>query len=106
VTTNRSIVSTSEDDKFPSEKNGVFEVKNTKEVFIALLKNPLVFEKNEEKVNIRFIGLDKDDRLYKEISEEASSALNYFQENIGPYPFEQLEIIVDQLGYVHIKEAE
>ncbi|CAI8702969.1 MULTISPECIES: M1 family metallopeptidase [Priestia] len=44
--------------------------------------------------------------MYKEISEEASSALNYFQENIGPYPFEQLEIIVDQLGYVHIKEAE
>ncbi|MGG0582804.1 hypothetical protein ABE049_00755 [Priestia megaterium] len=79
-------VSTSEDDKFPSEKNDVFEVKNTKEVFI-FFKNPLVFEKNEEKVNIRVIGPDKDDPLYKEISEEASSALNYFQENIGPYPF-------------------
>ncbi|MED3884245.1 MULTISPECIES: hypothetical protein [Priestia] len=48
IPNNYTIVSTSEDDKFPSEKNGVFEVKNTKEVFIALLKNHLVFEKNEE----------------------------------------------------------
>ncbi|KRF50531.1 hypothetical protein ASG98_27190 [Bacillus sp. Soil531] len=93
-----TIVSTGENDKFPSEKKGVFEVKNTKEIFIALLKNPLVTEKNEGNVNIRVLGLNKDDKLYKEISTEASSALDYFQKNIGPYPFKQLDIIVDQLG--------
>ena len=93
-----TIVSTSEDDKFPSEKNGFFEVKNTKEVFIALVKKPVIFEKNKDKVNIRVIGLDNDDPLYEEISEEASAALQYFQENIGPYPFKQLDIIVDQSG--------
>ncbi|WP_394530915.1 M1 family metallopeptidase [Priestia aryabhattai] len=95
---NYTMVSTSEYDEFPSKKNGVFEVKNTKEIFVALLKKPLIFERNKDKVNIRVIGLSHDDALYEEISEEASDALHYFQEKIGPYPFKQLDIIVDQLG--------
>ncbi|MGG1220725.1 M1 family metallopeptidase [Priestia endophytica] len=93
-----TFVSTSEDDQFPSDKEGTFEVKNTKELFIALLKNPTVVEKNEEHVNIRVFGLGENKSLYKEISKEAASALTYFQEHIGPYPFKQLDIIIGQQG--------
>ncbi|MDG0029972.1 M1 family metallopeptidase [Priestia sp. Y58] len=93
-----TFISTSEDDKYPSDSKGAFEVKNVKEIFIALLKKPLVVEREQDNVNIRIFGLDKDNPLYKEISEEAASALKYFQENIGPYPFKQLDIILDELG--------
>lgn len=93
-----TFVSISEDDQFPSDKEGTFEVKNTKELFIALLKTPSVVEKNEGNVNIRVFGLGENKSLYKEISKEAASALTYFQEHIGPYPFKQLNIIIGQQG--------
>ncbi|MGK9185451.1 M1 family metallopeptidase [Priestia filamentosa] len=93
-----TFVSTNENDKSPSDKEGTFEVKNTKELFIALLKDPSVIEKNEGNVNIRVFGLDKNKPLYKAISKEAASTLTYFQEHIGPYPFKQLDIIIDQQG--------
>ncbi|OIJ11513.1 hypothetical protein BKP35_12285 [Anaerobacillus arseniciselenatis] len=43
-------------------------------------------------------GFEEKEELYKEISEVASDALGYFEENIGPYPFGQLDIILDELG--------
>ncbi|MGE8081480.1 M1 family metallopeptidase [Peribacillus loiseleuriae] len=93
-----TLASTSDNDKYPSESKGVFEVENVKEIFITILKEPMVIQKTEGNINIRVFGMEKNEELYKEISEEASAALNYFQKKIGPYPFKQLDIVLDAMG--------
>jgi aminopeptidase N len=93
-----TLVSTSENDKLPSEPDDTFKVDNVKEVFLAVLFEPKVIQRNEDKVNIRVFGFEEKEDLYTEISEEASSALRYFQKNIGPYPFKQLDIVLDEQG--------
>ncbi|RID82600.1 M1 family metallopeptidase [Mesobacillus zeae] len=93
-----TVVSTSEDDKFPSENKENFEVQNVKEIFLAILKKPFVIQKLEGDVNIRVFGFEQNERFYNEISEVASDALNYFEKNIGPYPSSQLDIVLDGLG--------
>lgn len=93
-----TMASTSESDQYPRENQGTFEVRNTKEIFIALLKTKSIAETNQGDVNIRVLGLDENHALYEDISKEAATALLYFQENIGPYPYKQLDIIIDQLG--------
>ncbi len=93
-----TIVSTSEEDKFPSENTGNFEVQNVKEIYLAIVKKPFVTEKLEGNVNIRVFGFEEKEDLYTEISEVAADALSYFEKTIGPYPFTQLDIVLDSLG--------
>ncbi|PAV28210.1 hypothetical protein CIL05_17750 [Virgibacillus profundi] len=93
-----TFVSTSEADEYPGKTVGTFEVNDVKEVFIAILKEPMVIQKQKSNINIRVFGFEDKADLYKEISEVASDTLTYFQENIGPYPFTQLDIVIDGLG--------
>ncbi|MCM3671644.1 M1 family metallopeptidase [Mesobacillus maritimus] len=93
-----TIASTSDDDTFPSGIKGNFEVSNTKDVFIAILKNPSVTQKVNDAVEIRIFGFEDKKELYSEISEVASDAFSYFEKTIGPYPFKQLDIVIDSLG--------
>ena len=93
-----TIASTSENDDYPSQRVGTFEVNKAKEVFIAILKEPLVIKKQQGDVNIRVFGFEDKEDLYREISEVASESLYYFQEIMGPYPLTQLDIVVDGLG--------
>jgi hypothetical protein len=93
-----TFVSTSENDKYPSENKGLFDIKNVKEVFMAILKKPIVTEKKEGNVNIRVFGNEENNDLNKDIIETASDALNFFQKNIGSYPFKQLDIVLNQMG--------
>ncbi|WP_462405997.1 M1 family metallopeptidase [Gracilibacillus sp. Marseille-QA3620] len=93
-----TFVSTSETDGYPGESIGTFKVENVKDIFIAILKNPMVIEKQENNINIRVFGFEDKKDFYKEISEVAVDTITYFQENIGPYPFTQLDIVLDGLG--------
>jgi hypothetical protein len=93
-----TLVSTGDDDEYPGETVGTFDVNNVKEVFIAILNEPMVIKKQEGNINIRIFGFENKEDLYKEISEVASDTLTYFQKNIGPYPFTQLDIVIDGLG--------
>ncbi|MDP4087280.1 MAG: M1 family aminopeptidase, partial [Bacillota bacterium] len=93
-----TMVSTSENDQYPSKNKGAFEVKNVKEVFIAILRKPDVAEKKEGNINIRIFGNGYDKSLYHDLIETSSDALNYFQKNIGSYPFKQLDIVLNQMG--------
>lgn len=93
-----TFVSTSDGEDYPSQKIDSFEMDNVKEIFIAILKEPLVFEKQKGNVNIRVFGFEEKKDLYDEIIELASDSLHYFQEVIGPYPFAQLDILVDGSG--------
>lgn len=93
-----TFVSTSEGESYPSERMDTFKVKDVKEIFIAILKETFVVEKKVGNINIRVFGFEEKDELYKEISEIASDSLQYFQEIIGPYPFTQLDIVLDGPG--------
>ncbi|WP_083489205.1 M1 family metallopeptidase [Heyndrickxia shackletonii] len=93
-----TITSTSQNDEYPSENRGSFEINNVKEVFISILKNPKFVLKKENNVSIRVFGMENDIELYKEISDVALDALNFFQQNIGPYPFKQLDIVLGEMG--------
>lgn len=93
-----TFASTSESDKYPSKSKGTFEVKNVKDIFIAILKKPMVIEKKAGNINIRVFGMEENKNLNKKISETASEALNYFQKKIGPYSFKQIDIILNAMG--------
>ncbi|MFD6439857.1 M1 family metallopeptidase [Peribacillus sp. NPDC060186] len=93
-----TIISSSDNDRYPSKRTGVLEGENLKEFYISLLKEPNVIQKKTGDITIRVFGVDENKELHKEISEIASEAMNYFQGTIGPYPHKQLDIILDELG--------
>ena len=93
-----TFVSSSEVDGEPGNSTGTFEIENVKDIYIAILKDPMVIQKQTEDITIRVFGFEDKADLYREISEVAADALAYFQENIGPYPFAQLDIVIDSLG--------
>lgn len=93
-----TFVSSSEVDGEPGNSNGIFEIENVKEIYIGILKDPTVIQKQTEDITIRVFGFEDKADLYREISEVAVDALAYFQEIIGPYPFAQLDIVIDSLG--------
>ncbi|WP_251639356.1 M1 family metallopeptidase [Sporosarcina sp. NCCP-2716] len=93
-----TFVSSGENESYPSQEAGEFRINNVKEIFIAILKDPVVVEKQVRDVNIRVFGFEEKENLYKEIIEIANDSLQYFQEIMGPYPFNQLDIVIDGLG--------
>ncbi|MEC0343688.1 M1 family metallopeptidase [Peribacillus frigoritolerans] len=93
-----TIISSSDNDRYPSKRTGVLEEENLKDFYISLLKEPNVIQKKTDDITIRVFGVDERKELHKEISEMASEAMSYFQDTIGPYPHRQLDIILDELG--------
>ncbi|MDM5212561.1 M1 family metallopeptidase [Peribacillus sp. NJ4] len=93
-----TIISSSDNDRYPSKRTGVLEEENLKDFYISLLKEPNVIQKKTDDIKIRVFGVDERKELHKEISEMAIEAMNYFQDTIGPYPHKQLDIILDELG--------
>lgn len=93
-----TLVSSFDQEVFPSPNKGLLEVQNVKEIFLAILKDPLLVEKDEG-ISIRLFGFEaKKEELYQEIVDEATIALKYFEEIMGPYPFKQLDIVIDGMG--------
>lgn len=93
-----TIASSSDNELFPSQRVGTFQINKVKDIFIAILEDPLVIEKQQGNIMIRVFGFKDKEELYKEICEVAAESLSYFQEVIGPYPFKQLDIVVNGLG--------
>ncbi|MBD3109901.1 M1 family metallopeptidase [Bacillus sp. AGMB 02131] len=93
-----TFVSSSEVDGEPGNSNGTFEIDNVKDIYIAILNDPMIIQTQTEEVTIRVFGFEDKKDIYREISEVAADALAYFQETIGPYPFAQLDIVIDSLG--------
>lgn len=93
-----TIVTTSDREYVKSKKTSILKMKNVKEFFIAILKEPYSNERKVGNVNIRAFTLDDDAESQREVLQIAEKALNYFQDKIGPYPHKQLDIIVSQLG--------
>ncbi|USK74302.1 M1 family metallopeptidase [Peribacillus frigoritolerans] len=93
-----TLISSDDNDRYPSKRTGVLEGENLKEFYISLLKEPNVIQKKTGDITIRVFGVDERKELHKEISEMASEAMNYFQDTFGPYPHKQLDIILDEKG--------
>lgn len=93
-----TLISSSDNDRYPSERTGILEGENLKDFYISFLKEPNVIQKKTDDITIRVFGVDERKELHKEISEMAIEAMNYFQDTIGPYPHKQLDIILDEKG--------
>lgn len=53
-----TIVTSSDDDQYPSKNRSSVEVEEVKELFIAILKKPTVIQKNLGNINVRVFGVD------------------------------------------------
>ena len=93
-----TLVSTFDQERFPSVSNNSLRIENVKEIFVAILKDPQVIQKKSDNVNIRVFGTDKSEELLDEVADTAVESFNYFQSIIGPYPHKQLDIILDGPG--------
>lgn len=92
-----TFVSTGDGDD-PDKNTGSFQVENVKEVFIAVVKNPIMIDEQVGDTNLRVLGFEDEKELYEEFFDLAADVLNYFEEKIGPYPLSQLDIVIDGLG--------
>ena len=93
-----TLVSTSPNDSYPSSYKGTLQANQVKEFFIAILQNPSVIETEVNHTNIRVFGFDKDKEFLQEITELAADVLIYFEENIGQYPHDQIDIVLDGMS--------
>jgi len=93
-----TLVSTFDQERFPSINNNSLRIENVKEIFVAILKDPQVIQKKSDNVNIRVFGTGKSEELLDEVADTAVESFNYFQSIIGPYPHKQLDIILDGPG--------
>ncbi|WP_088068167.1 M1 family metallopeptidase [Gottfriedia luciferensis] len=91
-----TIVTTSENDEFPSKNNNTLSVKDVKEIFIGILKRPSVITKKVDNVQVRLFNFEES--IQQEALESAAKSLKYFQSTVGPYPFKQLDIIASDAG--------
>lgn len=90
-----TIVSSSPNDSYPSSSQGTLRASQVKDFFIAILQNPSVIEKEVNDTTIRIFGFDQGEELLQEITELAADVLTYFEHTIGPYPHDQLDIVLD-----------
>ena len=93
-----TIITSSDEDTYPSENNGDLEVEKVKEFYVAIIKKHNLIQKNNGDINVRVFGMDDSTDLHQEVLQTASEALDYFQKTIGPYPHKQLDIILEELG--------
>ncbi|MEK4671406.1 M1 family metallopeptidase [Niallia sp. FSL R7-0271] len=90
-----TLVSSSPNDPKEVKKVGTLQANNVKDFFIAILKEHFLIEKEVENTDIRVFGYGDDKELSQEISDIASDAFAYFGKTIGPYPHNQLDIVLD-----------
>ncbi|MFB4159525.1 M1 family metallopeptidase [Geomicrobium sp. JSM 1781026] len=93
-----SIVTSSDQDDF--SKNRVsHRMDNIKEFFIAIMDSPRKVSTNVNGVTINLFGLDDTADLFlKETLEVAAESFEYFYSNIGPYPHQELDILLDGIA--------
>lgn len=78
VPENYTVVTTSDEDTFPSINNQSVQAEQVKEFFITFLSNPQVIERNIDGVNIRVFALNETEEQLKEIIEVAADSFEYF----------------------------
>jgi hypothetical protein len=90
-----TLISSSPNDVYPSNNIGKLAANQVKLFFVAILKDPMVIEQKTGHTNIKVFGFDIEEEILQGISDVAADALTYFEKTIGPYPHDQLEIVID-----------
>ena len=93
-----TLVSTSPNDSYPSSDQGTLQANQVKDFFIAILQNPSVIEKEVNHTTVRVFGFNQGRELLQEITELSADVLTYFENTIGPYPHDQLDIVLDGMS--------
>ncbi|TJY42663.1 FtsX-like permease family protein [Cohnella pontilimi] len=88
----RIISSSDIDDE--SKSSGKIVVKNVKELFVAVTKDLVYNFKNLDEIEIRVWGRDADKETVDQVLNASTKALDFFNQNIGPYPHKQLDVIL------------
>ncbi|WP_158290386.1 M1 family metallopeptidase [Halobacillus salinus] len=90
-------VATTSDKDETSSKNEL-KIDQVKEVFVAILKNPYIAERQVGDLKIRVFGMQDKSQLNEEVADFAVEAFDYFQDRIGPYPYKEFDIVLDGMG--------
>ncbi|MDF2653479.1 MAG: hypothetical protein K0Q73_9284, partial [Paenibacillus sp.] len=81
-------------DKDPSGSSGQISVENVKELFVAVTKDMAPISKRVGDIEIRAWGGAVDQDKVNQSLEIAVNAIKYFDQNIGPYPHKQFDLIL------------
>ncbi len=92
------IATSSGEDIHPSKNSGTLKANNVKEFFVTILNAPAMTEGEVDGINVRVFDVGKYEKHKEEILQIATDALQYFQQHIGEYPYEQLDIILDEIA--------
>lgn len=93
-----TIVTTSPNDENSNANQGDLEAKNVKMFFAAVVQGASLTEKKVGHTNIRVFDFGEEEELVQEITDLAADTLKYFEEHLGPYPHDQLDIVLEGLG--------
>jgi hypothetical protein len=93
-----TFVTTSPNDIYPSKSRGELEANNVKMFFASILLKPTVTEKQVGHTNIRIFAFNENNTLIQEVIDLAGDAITYFEEHLGPYPHDQLDIVLDGMS--------
>jgi hypothetical protein len=91
-------IMTTGENSFPSGKKNVIHAENVKEFYVGVMKKPQVVQRDVENVKIRLFGIKESEEMLEKMLTIATDALTYFSRTIGPYPHNQLDIILDGPG--------
>lgn len=90
-----TVVTSADEEKFPSKEKNRYNIDNVKEVFVAILDKPTMVKKTVDDVEIRVFGMEAGTQVDTNMMELAAGALKYFEETLGPYPHKQFDIVLD-----------
>lgn len=85
-------------DKDETSSNNELKIDQVKEVFVAILKNPYIAERQVGDLKIRVFGMQDKSQLNEEVADFAVEAFDYFQDRFGTYPYKQFDIILDGIA--------
>ncbi len=91
-----TVISSSDQDKPSNNQSGEIKVKNTKEVFIAVVKGMRSISKTVKGVELRVWGKEADKEAMIVALQAAEKSFEQFTEKLGPYPHKQLDILLDE----------
>ncbi|GLB57947.1 ABC transporter permease subunit [Cytobacillus sp. NCCP-133] len=92
-----SFVSTAEKDPPAGNTEGTVKAKKVRDFFIAMMKDMEVYETEaEDGVKIRLYTRSNHDKDPAASLELARKALSFYQEEMGEYPLDQLDIVLDK----------
>ncbi|WP_442593753.1 M1 family metallopeptidase [Neobacillus sp. D3-1R] len=82
---------------YPSQK-GILKLKNSKEIFLAIIKDMKVRSKVIDGIEVRVFSHPSDEPYIDETLELAVDSLQFFNKQLGGYPYNQLDVIMDEGG--------